>query len=160
MKSLIRNNTQIYFLVFIAIIAIVPFLKNQFIVGPIVNAVLLASVISLGVFQAVFFAVLPSVVSFLSGLLPVSFAFMLPFIAISNILLVTTFGAFYKRGYWKSAILASFLKFFFLFGSVLVFLWANSSNMNANKLLAMFGYLQLFSALMGSLIVGVFRKIF
>jgi hypothetical protein len=145
---------------FLAVICLVPLLKNQFVVGPIVNGLLFSSVMILGVFPAILLCILPSCIALLAGILPISFAFMIPFIVISNILLVTAFSAFYKNTYFGASLLASVLKFFFLFGAIFLFLKTNTLRIEAEKLTLMFGYIQLASALIGSILAYGVKKLF
>lgn len=61
--------------------------------------------------------VIPSTIAFLRGLLPAPMIVMIPFIIAGNSILIITFGLI-KNGYWFRMILASFLKFSFLYFTV------------------------------------------
>ncbi len=64
---------------------VVPF---QWVVGPIVNAVLILTLLKFGFRNAVAVATIPSLMALSGGLLPVVLAPVVPFIMISNIILI------------------------------------------------------------------------
>jgi len=84
-----------------AIVVITPMLLahtpgNQFIVGPIVNAVLIYLALRVGVGNAIMIAVIPSLIALFRGMLPPTAAALIPFIVMGNITLVSVFG--YLKG--------------------------------------------------------------
>ena len=68
--------------------------NNQFIVGPIVNAVLFWVVWRVGVINAIFIAVVPSIIALFRGMLPPQAAVMIPFIIAGNCAMIITFSYF------------------------------------------------------------------
>ena len=134
---------------------IVPLTGSQLIAGPIVNAILFLSVLFLGARVAILIAVVPSVIALLTGLLPFLLAPMIPFIITGNIILVFTFNNL-KDSFLKGVLIASFLKFFFLFVSG--FLVINFA-IKETVIVSMMGWVQLFTALTGGLIAHLFYRL-
>jgi hypothetical protein len=141
-------------LVFSALMAVAmlaPFLKNQFATGSIVNCALFVSVVVLGMRGAVLIALLPSIFSLLTGLLPLPLAPMVPFIIMANVLLVVVFNHFKEKKLFSGIMAASFLKF--------AFLWAASSFVTktllkidvAEPVANMMAWPQLITALVGGI---------
>jgi len=147
------------FTVFLAVVAFAPLLKQQFITGPIVNAVLFISTVYLGTLAGVLISFLPSLFAVSIGLLPVPLLPMIPYIIMSNIILVLFFGAFRKKSFWLAAISASFLKFLFLFlsGSFIINFFIKETL--SAKIAVMMSWPQLITALVGSLIAFLVLKI-
>lgn len=146
----------IQFLSILGIIILIQVIfKNQFIVGTIINALLIMSVIFLGLRQAIGIAIIPSLFSILTGMMPVVILPFVPCIIIGNLILVSTFNFLKDKNYLLGGILGSILKFGFLFSiSSLLF-----SFLPKGILYAM-SYPQLFTALMGTLLSFVILKAF
>lgn len=90
------------------------FIHNQFITGPIVNTTLFLGAATLSSGSAVLVGLVPSVAALSSGLLPLALAPMVPFIMISNTILILTFASLRKTNFWLAAVIASVLKYLFL----------------------------------------------
>lgn len=161
-KTLILEKEKILSLVkFVAILSLsilAPLFKIQFITGPIVNALLFIATVILGSSSALLIGLLPSVISFSTGLLPFVLAPMIPFIMIGNSLLVVTFAYFYKKNYWLGVIMAAFLKFFFLFLSSQILVNFFLKSTLAVKVASMMNWPQLATALVGGVIAYSFLK--
>ena len=147
-----KINTLLYFLVFITIITIVPLLKVQFVVGTIVNATLFCAVLFLGVPQAIFLGMIPSIIALLTNLLPFSLVSLVPFIMLSNSILVVTFGVLKKRSFLFGALIASLLKFLFLFSVSFLVIKLMIKKDWANTVIALMSYMQLITAMSGAFI--------
>jgi len=119
--------------------------QNQWITGTIVNAILFLAVWRVGFVNAALVAVLPSSIALLRGLLPAPMAVLIPFIILSNIILVAAFYAL-KQYPLAGIVSASLAKFIFLFTITSYFIKV------ASPLLAMMHWPQLFTALAGGLI--------
>jgi len=65
----------------------------------------------LGVDFAILIGLIPSVIALGVGLLPAVLVPMVPFIMISNTLLVVCFAYLRKKNYWLGVVVSSFLKF-------------------------------------------------
>lgn len=104
---------------FLTVLTIIIFVqvvfKNQFIVGTIVNALLLSSVVFLGFKKSLGIAIIPSLFSILTGLMaPILLPFC-PFIILGNVILILTFNCFKEKSFLLGGIFGVFLKFSFLF---------------------------------------------
>jgi len=100
------------------------FIHLQWLTGPIINAILIITLLILGFRTAVLVALIPSAVALYSGLLPFVLAPMIPFIMISNIIFIGIIFLIYEKsrselkGYWAAIFVASAVKFSFLYFSV------------------------------------------
>lgn len=120
-KTLIKITTSeiTLFLSLLIVVTILPqFVRNQFFTGPIVNAVLFIATVTLGTTPAILIGLAPSTVALASGLLPVVLAPMIPFIMISNAILVATFSLLKRNNYVGAAVVACLVKYLFLYISV------------------------------------------
>lgn len=124
-----------------AILAHTP--ANQIVTGTIVNALLFIAAYRLPLFNAFLIAVLPSSVALLRGLLPAPMVLLIPYIILSNLILVSIFS-FMKKTPKLGVITASFLKFGFLYSIVYIMAQQLSS-----PLITMFQWPQLITALLG-----------
>lgn len=92
-KAITINSSRekIFLWISLALIAgITPlFLHEQWITGPLVNAILVAATLTLGPWEAIAIAFIPSGMALASGLLPVVLAPTIPVIIIGNILLIS-----------------------------------------------------------------------
>lgn len=141
------------FIVLLAVATGAPMLiHQQFITGPIVNAVLFLSVVYLGSQYAILIGLLPSVIALSVGTLPAILAPMVPFIIISNTLLVLVFGALQKKNYWGGVVLASALKFAFLYATSSLVIHLLIQKTPAPQVAAMMNWPQLITALMGGIL--------
>jgi hypothetical protein len=147
-KILVKTSL---FAIFLALATFAPLLKEQFITGPIVNALLFISTIYLGVSAGLLISFLPSIFAFFVGLLP--------FIIISNVILVLSFGVFRKKSFWLSAVVASLLKFLFLFTSSSFIINFFIKQSLPEKIVSMMTWPQLITALSGALIAFIVLKI-
>jgi len=136
------------------------YIHNQLVTGPIVNALLILTLLLVGFRAALTVALLPSLVALSSGLLPAVLAPAVPFIMISNVILIMTvdyfgrlrvFSAFQQRAYFFGVVCGALLKFAFLYSSVILIarLLTNQSLLGA--VVKMMGAAQLATALAGGL---------
>ncbi|MBC7087611.1 MAG: ECF transporter S component [Tissierellales bacterium] len=134
---------------------------NQFIVGPIVNMVLILTAYICGRWFGVGVGVLTPLLAYLVGQLAAPLAPFIPFIMIGNAIYVLIFSFFMKRGQIQivvGVILGSVMKFLFLSFSArkLIYLFGLEFPPNiANALAASMSIPQLITALIG----GVFALI-
>lgn len=135
--------------IFPALLAHTP--ANQWITGTIVNALLFLAVWRVGIANAFLVAVLPSSIALLRGLLPAPLAALIPFIILSNVILICAFFALKKRPL-AGVVFGSALKFLFLFAV------ASQVVKVAGPLLFMMSWPQLFTALAGGLIALGVKK--
>jgi len=156
-KEIAKKTAVFSFLVGIAVL-MPAFIHYQPITGTIINATLFIAVLVFAPEIAVLIGLLPSVVALGSGLLPAPLVPMIPFIMISNTILVLTFYFFKKKNFFAGVIAASFLKFLFLFsaGSIVINLLIKKEL--ASQVALMMSWPQLLTALFGGLIAYFFYK--
>ena len=148
-KALVKISA---FAIFLIIAILAPLLKQQLITGSIVNAVLFLSTVYLGITAGVLISFIPSLFAGFIGLLPLPILPMIPYIIMANIILVLSFNIFRKKSFWLSAILASLLKFLFLFGTSSFIINFFIQKTLPAKIIAMMTWPQLITALSGALI--------
>jgi hypothetical protein len=90
----------------------------QWITGPLVNALLILTVLWLGVSQAIFVGMVTPLGAFASGILPLPLLVMVPFIAIGNAILVSVFGGIRRANQWAALAIAAVTKVAFLYLAV------------------------------------------
>jgi len=117
-KILTLNNkaivTTAQFVILFSTAIIAPLFGQQLITGTIVNFVLFATVFLLGTKNAILISLFPSLIALGVGILPLTLAPIIPFIIVSNIILVLVFEILSRTNYWLAVIFASIAKFVFL----------------------------------------------
>jgi len=146
------------FVLLLSLSIFAPYLKFQWLTGPIVNAILFVSTILLGSSSAILIGLIPSVVSLSTGLLPIVLAPMIPFIMLGNTILILTFDFLKKKNYWLAIVSSSFLKFFFLFLTSEAVINLLLKKETATKVASMMSWPQFFTALAGGAIAYLFLK--
>jgi hypothetical protein len=155
-KITLVNLAQFATLLAIAVFA--PVFHNQIITGSLVNASLFLAAATLGLEGAILIGLLPSAFALLFGTLPMVLTPIIPFIILSNILLILFVVSF--KEYHKGLVFlgAAVMKFLFLF---LVSSWAISLLFKGNlahTASIMFSWPQLLTALIGGTIALVIIK--
>ena len=158
----IRIKDIAWFVGLMAVVAVIPhYVHNQFVTGPIVNATLFIAVVVLGAGNAILIGLVPSVVALVSGLLPVPLAPMVPFIMISNAILVWTFSYFRKINFGSGVVVASLVKYAFLYGtSLIVVNLITNQNIAAKAAATMMAWPQIVTALIGGVVAFGVLKIY
>lgn len=146
--------------VLVSVSTLAPLLKTQSLTGSLVNATLFLTTALLGTRQGILVGLLPSFISLSIGLLPMILLPMIPFIIMSNIILVLIFDYFRKKNYWFGVVSASFIKFLFLFSTSSFVISFFVEKQMAMKFSSMMGMPQLFTALAGGLIASVVLRVF
>ena len=137
-----------------------PLAGQQAVTGTIVNAVLFISVAYLGIRGAVLIALVPSIFSLATGLLPAVLAPMIPFIMAANIILILVFDFLRRKNFWLGIISGAVLKFIFLAAVSSVVINLLLKKEIAATVAAMMSWPQLFTALAGGVIAYIFLNIF
>ena len=153
MNAVVRPKIKEKVLIAVALVVLTAYLPtvihNQLVTGPLVNMSLVLAVFLLGPFEAVFLGLMPSVLALVSGLLPAILAPVVPFIMISNAILIGVYHYLGKKKFSISIFAAAFLKFIFLY-AVIGFLVSHFINGKAAvSLVSMFGWMQFATALAG-----------
>ena len=146
-----------------SIAVFLPYLVHiQWIVGPLVNAVLILTLLKFGLRNAVVIALMPSLMALTGGLLPIVLAPIVPFIMIANIILILCVDWCYHnfkdktKGYWVGLITGASLKFLFLFLSVNIISGLLIKQELAIKVAQMMSWPQLYTAIIGGVIAWGF----
>jgi hypothetical protein len=158
--ALVQRKDHLLTISLASILFFVPALvTKQAIVGPIVNASLILSLIFLGQSQAFILAILPSTAALSSGLLPIPIAPMIPFIVLSNIIYLKTFAFLDRKNSNTLAVLgAAFLKTLFLTIIVKTIMFNLLSPAIADKLINMMTWPQLWTAIVGGYLAIAIKK--
>ena len=113
------------FLALAGVATILPFFIHlQWLTGPVINAILIIALFLIGIRSALVICLVPSLMAFSGGLLPAVLAPVVPFVMISNVILVLVVDFFYQRvknndkGFAIGVVVGAALKFAFLFMSV------------------------------------------
>lgn len=160
LNYLSTKSKVIFFLGSLLIVAITPtFLHSQWITGPIINATLILNVLILGPYEAVILALFPSTMALASGLLPAPLAPMIPFIIISNCIMISKIHFLRNRSYFIAITLSAIAKALFLFGIVTLVMPKFLNAEILNNLLIMMTWPQLATALMGGVLAYTIFKI-
>jgi len=93
--------------------------QNQFVVGPIVNTILFLTCLRLGIMNALFIAIIPSMAALFGGMLPPQAITILPFIVLGNFAMLISFF-FLKTNPYGKVFLSSLLKAAVVFSPLLV----------------------------------------
>ncbi|MFH1183231.1 MAG: hypothetical protein V1690_03140 [Candidatus Moraniibacteriota bacterium] len=125
--------------------------QNQFIVGPIVNAVLFWVALRVGITNALFIAVIPSLIALFRGMLPPTAAMFIPFIILGNCAMILAFSLI-KSKLWLRVAASSVLKTLVIF--LPTWLLLNLSS----PVSFMMSWPQLVTAIVGGLIVVIINK--
>lgn len=158
-KALTINKTSILqFGVLLAVATFAPLIGSQSITGPIVNAVLFISAVVLGSSNAMMIGMFPSLIAISTGLLSSALMPAIPFIIVSNAMLVAVFDRLRKTNFALAVIGASIIKFLFLFLSSSIVVNFVAKEQVAEKISAMLSWPQLFTALAGGLIAYIILK--
>lgn len=155
-KALALENKKIVqltqFAAIMAIVLIAPMFHQQAITGPIVNAALFGATILFGIQSAILIALIPSLVALSVGLLPAILAPVVPFIMVSNTILILTFDKLKEKNYWLGVVVSSILKFAFLFSTSSLMANLVLKKEVATKIAVMMSWPQLLTALAGGII--------
>lgn len=155
-----KNKVLVFFVCLLIVITVPAFIHNQFITGPLVNALLIITCAAVGPMEAVILGIFPSTVALSSGLLPLPLAPMVPFIIASNAAYIAVFHYINKRSFSAGIIIASTLKFLFLMGSVTLIMSGLLDGALVQNLSIMMSWPQLITALAGGIIAfGVLKII-
>jgi hypothetical protein len=147
-------------LALITVIGILPFFIHlQWITGPLVNAALIVILFLFGRKTAMIAAFVPSIMALSGGLLPIALAPLVPFIIVSNIILILVIERLTKnKSYSLAAISGAVAKFIFLALSAKIVVMLLQKAALIKVLSTLFGVTQLYSALLGGLIALVVLK--
>ncbi len=171
-KTIALNKTKItslaYFTVLLGISIVAPLFHFQPITGPIVNACLFIATALLDTQAGIMLGLLPSLIALSVGTLPAPLAPMIPFIMVSNAIMVVTFAWCQTSvrhmsdtvKFGVGIVLASVLKFLFLFSTSYIVIHLIAQKPIAQKAAQMMSWPQLATALLGGLIAFAFLRVY
>jgi hypothetical protein len=139
----------------VAAVALLPLIKQQAVTGTLVNTVLFLAVVWLGFRNALWVCFIPSIFALSSGLLPAILAPFIPFIILSNAVLIGIFEVLRKKNFWLGIVSASFLKFTFLFLTGRLLISFLPERRLVQVISSMMTWPQLFTALFGGIITYI-----
>jgi len=151
----IDRKLQLSLLFSFLIFFIPAFVHQQFLTGPIINALLILSFLYLGKNKALFLALIPSTVALSRGLLPLTLAPMVPFIMISNCLYLLTFAKLQTTSQIKNFVaifLSAIIKSAFLFIVSKLLMENMLVAPLASKIASMMSWPQLWTAILGGIL--------
>ncbi|MCF7906673.1 hypothetical protein K9K85_00040 [Patescibacteria group bacterium] len=146
------------FMTLLSITIVAPLFHQQIITGSLVNAALFITTARLGKSWGILLATIPSLIALTTGLLPLALAPFIPYIMISNIILVIIFDFLKKKNKEMAILGASFLKFAFLFicsSYLFNLLWLGKISV---PIVRMMSWPQLITALLGGILAIFFFK--
>lgn len=161
----VNVKTMVSFLGFAGVATILPFyIHLQWFTGPIVNAILILVLFLVGIRSALVLCLIPSLMALSGGLLPAVLAPVVPFVMISNTILVLSIDWFYNnfkdenKGYWIGLFVGATVKFLFLFFSVNIIGKLLIKQELVAKVAQMMSWPQLATAITGGFIAWVILK--
>lgn len=164
-------NYLVKFLILLILATAAPLLgfHSQWVTGPIVNAVLILAVFMLGIRGALLIGLLPSTIALSSGLLPAVLSPMIPFIIISNSILVLVIDWFNRQEsrirnyelwqYWIGLFFGSGLKYLFLYSTSGIVIGLLLKSSLAPAVASVLSWPQFFTAFIGGAIAFAALKV-
>jgi len=146
------------FTVLASAIFLAPMFHNQLFTGPLVNAALFIAVYFLGLKDALLLGAIPSLIAYFVGLLPAPLGPMIPYIIISNFIMVTIFYYLREKNYWLGVFMASFLKYIFLYATSYILIDFVAKGAQAKTVAAMMSWPQFSTAVAGGFLAFIFLK--
>lgn len=152
--TLVRKNIipLTAFTALIGVATVAPLFHYQPVTGPVVNATLFIAAATLAPQNAILVGLIPSMIALSTGLLPAVLAPMIPFIMLSNTILIMMFNALKKKNYWLNIAIGSTIKFLFLFTTSSIVINLLLKKEIAQQVALMMSWPQLLTALAGGII--------
>lgn len=148
-----------------AVASILPFfLHQQLVTGPIINAMLIVVTVAMGRRYGLMLSVIPSIMALAGGLLLPFMAPVVPFIIMSNMVMVYFVDKLYtaddneNNGYWKGVLMGAVCKSFFLMLTGFMVLKLFNNPQAVKLAISAFGIVQLMTALVGAVLAFGFLK--
>lgn len=155
----LKSNTLVTQVGVVTVALVAPLFPLQQVTGPIINALLFIAVVMLGLRQALVVCFMPSIMALLAGILLPIMAPIVPFIMLSNVVLVVIFSYLYQKNFWLGVGLASIVKFIFIWSttSAIANLFIKKPPIIA-KISQIMSWPQLVTALAGGILAYIFLK--
>ena len=155
-----RSNltSLVWLIALVGVASVAPLFHQQMITGPVVNATLFLAAMILGIKRGIFVGLIPSAIALSMGTLPPVLAPAVPYIMISNAILIAVFSLLRNKNYWLAVAVASLLKFVFLFSTSSIVISLLMKKELAGSVATMMSWPQLITALFGGFLAWVFLK--
>lgn len=159
--SLASTRYVVLFIAYITVSVAAPIISHHYqpLSGTLVNTILFLSVLTLGLREALIISLIPSLIAYYVGLLPKALLPIIPIIMLSNIILVTVFNRLNKKSYAFASVVASLIKFIVIFSASVLVASLLLPHAFMPKIVAMFGWMQLITALFGSIVAYLIIKL-
>ncbi|MEI8361317.1 MAG: hypothetical protein WCG01_04265 [bacterium] len=160
----VNTSDMTWLLGLVGIATFLPFVIHlQLLTGPIINAILIITLIVLGVRSALVVALIPSIMALAGGLLPLVLAPTVPFIMLSNVIMILVLDYIYNlnlslKGFGLGILVGAFFKSLFLYVLATFVMGLINNPVATSMVPKLFGILQFVTALAGGLIAFGFLK--
>lgn len=162
-KQIARDKVVPRFWVVIGCCALVlgiMLIRQQFVTGPLVNAVLLVMAGILGARMALVAGVFPSIIALVSGILPPVLVPAIPAIMLSNAVLVLVFVSWKEKSLWGALFAAALTKVALLWSASVLMLGVVLPASLSVPYVQLLSWNQLFTALAGAVLAGMIFSMF
>ncbi len=161
----INTKTLSQFIGLAGLAMFVPFFIHlQWFTGPMVNALLIITLFIVGIRSALVLCLIPSMMALAGGLIPAIIAPAIPFIMLSNVILVLIVDYFYNnikdnfKGFASGVLIGAFVKFGFLFLSISIVSDLLIKQELVAKIVQLFSFTQFLTAVSGGAIAWIILK--
>lgn len=146
--------SAVKYITMIGFLMLAPLIPGHFqpVTGPLVNAILFLSTYFFVLRDCYLLALIPSLIAAVSGLLPSLLIPMIPYIIVSNFILIFVFAKLKENNYWLAVISSSLAKFLFLFFTSTFFMQLFFKKELPLKIAQMMSWPQLATAIIGGVI--------
>jgi hypothetical protein len=161
-RVMIKEDVFAYatkFTILLGLAVAAPFFHFQAVTGTIVNSVLIIAVMILGRKEAITIGIFPSLISIVAGLLNPAVISLVPFIILSNVILIFAVSLIGRENYWKGVVTGSISKFVFLSLAGIILVRVFEWNSMTKIIAMMFSWQQLFTALAGGIVAYATLKV-
>ena len=139
--------------VFFLLVMIIPILNNKFVVGTLVNFILVTSYFKFGLKKSIVLSIFPSIFAVYFNILPIVMISVIPFIILSNFILLYSLNILKNLNFKSKIFISLFLKIIFLYAVGIFYM--NFDNKLFFSLVSMH---QLITALFSGILAWIFLR--
>jgi hypothetical protein len=147
----IALQKEMLFISLLLIACISPILKNQLIVGSIINATIFLAIFKLNYKKAIICAFFPSLMAIATTAVPAYLVIFVPFIIFANLTLIYTYKITKSINHYLAMVFAVIAKFIIIYSASILFL----SLFHLESYLTLFGSIQLVTASIGAVLASI-----
>lgn len=157
-KALTRTAIMLAMALAFQALRFIPMFNNAYLIGSLVNMVLVITTLKVGLASAVFVSVVTPIVAFLQGHVP--FPLFIPMIALGNAILCVLFYYVQKINKYAAIAISSVGKWIFLYytSKFILTTFISVQPQQFNKLVAGFNIPQLVTALVGGFVAVIIAR--